>query len=69
MKKRYIPKTGVKVRDLQTGAHFPAEGSIRVINSYLTRRVNDGDLIAEDVKVTKKSTVKKTKDSNKEGAQ
>lgn len=65
MKKRYTPKTDVKVRDLQTGGHFPPEGSVRVVNSYLTRRVNDGDLIAEPVKVTKK-IVKKDKDS-KEG--
>jgi hypothetical protein len=66
MKKRYTPKEGVKVRDLQTGGHFPPEGSVRIVNSYLTRRVNDGDLIAGPVKV-KKAPVKKDKDSKNEG--
>lgn len=66
MKKRYIPKQGVKVRDLQTGGHFPEEGAVRQVNSYLTRRVNDGDLIAEPVKVSKKKASKQDSDS-KEG--
>jgi len=68
MKKRYTPKTGIKVRDLQTGGHIPAEGCVRVVSTYLTRRVNDGDLIASAVKVTKK-TIKKDKDSNNKGAE
>lgn len=72
MKKRYIPKTGVKVRDPQTGGHFPAEGAERMVTSYLTRRVNEGDLIIiEPVKVSRakpKPTTKKDSDS-KEGVE
>ena len=69
MKKRYIPKQGVKVRDPQTGGHFPEEGAVRMVTSYLTRRVNEGDLTAEPVKVSKKKTSKKDSDSSKEGVE
>lgn len=50
MKKHLVPKEGIKVRDPLTGAHFPVVGSNRIMTSYYTRRVNDGDLIVKEVK-------------------
>lgn len=64
--KKYIPKKGVKVRDPKTGGHIPEEGAVRVVDSYLTRRVNEGDLTIEDVK-KQKSPTKKAKDTQDKG--
>lgn len=62
MKKLFIPAKDVKVRDPQTGGHFPPEGSVRMITSYLTRRVNEGSLIVEEAKIVKNTKKKPAKD-------
>lgn len=62
MKKLLVPRKGVKVRDPKTGQHFPEEGSVRMMTSYYTRRVNDGDLEVRDVPAEEKKSRAKAQD-------
>lgn len=51
MKKLYKPAKDLKVRDMQTGGFFPPDGAVRMETTYLTRRVREGSLISQPVKV------------------
>lgn len=65
---RIIPKEGLKVISPDTLKRVPKEGIvIRKMNTFWNRRLNDGDIKAEDLSKKKNSKqVSKTKEEGKE---
>lgn len=65
MKQIIVPVNGKKVRDTITGRHIPETGLNRQIDSYLARRIADGDVEIQKPQI--KTAKKQNSNKNKNG--
>jgi len=63
MKIHVIPKTGAIVRDPMTKLAIPSQGMMINPDSYINRRIKDGDLLISDLQ-KKPAVVKNLKNTN-----